>query len=387
MPTKSTYYIDAPNFADATAIYTDSGMTTCAPNGFYSMQGITRELVGCVLLPPTVCPACEFISIWDTTNTSSGSSNANQVKLPLVSGGTYNFSVDWGDGTKDLITSWNQAEVTHTYLSSGTYTITIKGTIIGWAFAGTGDRLKILEILQWGCFNHGDEINVFASCSNLELTNVSDTLELHNNVTLRQFFVNCTSLTTINNLNNWNVSNINNFFSMFFGCINFNDNLNDWDVTGANTYNGLNVAEGLHGMFKGCSLFNQPLNNWDVSNAQTLNAIFENCTSFNQDISMWDTSQVKDFQATFANCTAFDQQLGTWDMGNALTLSQFMQGKTQFNYSAANFDTTLVGWAAQTLQNGVVADFGLIKYTPIGQAAATSIVTNYAWTINSGGLI
>ena len=37
-----------------------------------------------------------FYSTWNTSNTSTGSSTATQIKLPLISTGTYNFVVDWG---------------------------------------------------------------------------------------------------------------------------------------------------------------------------------------------------------------------------------------------------------------------------------------------------
>ena len=46
-----------------------------------------------------------FISVWNTTLTSSGSSSSNQVKLPLIFSGTYNFLIKWGDGNQDTITS------------------------------------------------------------------------------------------------------------------------------------------------------------------------------------------------------------------------------------------------------------------------------------------
>ena len=35
-----------------------------------------------------------FISTWKTDNISAGSSQANQIKLPLMAGGVYNFTVD-----------------------------------------------------------------------------------------------------------------------------------------------------------------------------------------------------------------------------------------------------------------------------------------------------
>ena len=86
-----------------------------------------------------------FLSVWNTTKW--GSSGNNQVELALESGGTYNFDVYWGDGTNNTITSWNQAQVTHTYDSQGEYTINIKGTIVGWSFNDGGDKEKLLERL------------------------------------------------------------------------------------------------------------------------------------------------------------------------------------------------------------------------------------------------
>ena len=79
------------------------------------------------VITSTVTP---FISTWKTDNTSSGSSTATQVKLPLISTGSYNFTVDWGDSTTSTITAYNQAAVTHTYSVAGTYQIKINGVCI-----------------------------------------------------------------------------------------------------------------------------------------------------------------------------------------------------------------------------------------------------------------
>ena len=81
---------------------------------------------------------------------STGSSEANQIKLPLPNGPTYNFYVSWGDGHTDHITSYNQAETTHTYDLPGTKNVSITGTINGWRFADTGDKMKLLNISSWG---------------------------------------------------------------------------------------------------------------------------------------------------------------------------------------------------------------------------------------------
>ena len=79
--------------------------------------------------PPADAAGTTFTSSWNTTQTSTGSSAPNQIKLPLIASGNYSFVVDWGDGSTNTITSWNQAEVTHTYDTSGVKDLSIAGTM------------------------------------------------------------------------------------------------------------------------------------------------------------------------------------------------------------------------------------------------------------------
>ncbi len=81
------------------------------------------------------CEFGPFISILDTSLTSSGSSNPTQIKLPLLFTGRYNFTINCGDGSTDIITSYTQLQTIHNYVITGVYTITISGTIIGWRFS------------------------------------------------------------------------------------------------------------------------------------------------------------------------------------------------------------------------------------------------------------
>jgi|TARA_R110000744_G_scaffold271122_1_gene384140 hypothetical protein len=55
---QGTYYFDAATFASATAVFTDSDLTICAADGYYSDGVISRQLVNCVLLDAVVCPDC-----------------------------------------------------------------------------------------------------------------------------------------------------------------------------------------------------------------------------------------------------------------------------------------------------------------------------------------
>ena len=107
-----------------------------------------------------------FISQWNTTQISSGSSAGNQIKLPLESDGTYNFNVSWGDGNSNVITAYNQSDVLHTYSHGGIYMITITGTLIGWRFNNSGDVQKIIQIEKWGPVKLGNDGNYFDGASN-----------------------------------------------------------------------------------------------------------------------------------------------------------------------------------------------------------------------------
>ena len=93
-----------------------------------------------------------FTSNWDTTQAGSANDSVDleNGNYPLHSAGSYNFKVYWGDGTTDIITSYNQAETLHQYASTGIYEIRIGGEIINWSLNNGGDDDKILNISSWG---------------------------------------------------------------------------------------------------------------------------------------------------------------------------------------------------------------------------------------------
>jgi hypothetical protein len=54
--------------------------------------------------------------------------------------------------------------------------------------------------------------------------------------------------------------------------------------------------------------------------------------------------------------------------------------------STANYEATLNRWAAQAVQSNVSLDASPTRYSSAGAAARQSLITNYGWTINDGGL-
>jgi surface protein len=339
----------------------------------------------------------EFLSVWDTTKTSYGSSLSNQVNLPLQSGGDYNFNVDWGDGSNNTITDGDQLEKTHTYTFEGVYIINITGKIIGWCFNNGGDRLKILEIQQWGSLQLGNSGSYFNGCSNLELT-ATDNLNLTGTTTLYMAFRECYNLGNSGNMDDWNVSSVTDMRYMFFNTDSFNQPIDSWDVSSVTDMNSMfysansfdqpigswdvsNVTS-MDSMFLGAWSFNQPIGGWDVSGVTNMHGMFLDAFSFNQPIGNWDVSSVIDMWGMFSLAPSFNQPIGSWNVSSVTDMSYMFYGAT---LSTSNYDNLLLGWSQLSLQIDVTFHAGNSTYSSAAADARQFIITNFNWTIIDGG--
>jgi hypothetical protein len=299
----------------------------------------------------------DFISTWDTFRSGSAS---DTVVLPLLSGGTYSGTIDWGDSTTSTLSYANR---THVYASSGTYTITISGSDIqGWQFANTGDRRKITDISNWGTLKVTTD-QAFYGCTNLDVTAI-DAPTLTSNA-LSLMFHQCVSLTTCD-FSSWNTSVCTNIDRTFANCDNFNGDVSTWDVSNA-TFVG-----NIYG------------------------ATFTSCFAFNSDIGGWDISNITSVRVMMYNCDAFDRSLANWDVANITAANSFMSLAS--GLSTANYDATLVGWEA-TLEAAypsgagspnVNINFGGSQYSNalmnVGEARY-NLINVFGWTITDGGAV
>jgi surface protein len=300
-----------------------------------------------------------FVSVWDTSRTSTGSSTATQIRLPLVSTGTYNFIVDWGDGSIDRITTWNQAEVTHTYARAGVYQLTITGTLYGFTFyngsTGVGDRLKLLTIFKWGSgFRLGNNAGYFWGCENLQLNEVEDVLDLTNTTHFGSIFRDCFNLTTVNRINEWDTSKITLMGGVFLNCFRFNQDISNWDTSNVTDMILMFQCTGARGVF------NQYIGNWNTSKVTNMGQMFVNQPNFNQDISTkivttangssyvaWDTSNVTTMNFMFGGTTGirgvFNQNIGNWNTSKVTNMASMFQNQANFNQDLSTKVVTVSG--------------------------------------------
>ena len=312
----------------------------------------------------------QFVFTIDTENTSSGSSLNTQFMMPLVSGGSYNATVNWGDGSSDTITSYNQQEVTHTYSSAGQYEISIEGTLQGWQFNNAGDRLKMLDVKQWGVLDLSTNA-AFYGCTNLDAS-ATDAPTV-SSTSFGNMFRDCTNFDGA--IGNWNVSSVNNFGTCFYECSSFNKPLNSWNVS---------IATSIASMFFNCVSFDQDLNSWDTSNVENMASCFRNCSQFNGDIYSWNTTNVENMTSMLNNCDLFDQSLAAWTIANVSNFTNFMQNAT--GLSTSNYDATLIAWAAGVVDNNISINFGGSQFTESAYASRLSLIQDHNWTIVDGGI-
>ena len=294
---------------------------TVTANGIVSNQSLASFTI---LGAPT-----PFISRWDTTRLSAGSSANNQVKLPArsSSGYDYDFVVDWGDGSTDSFTSIpvSDAARTHTYATPGVYTITISGEFPEIYFGSSDDSLKILEITQWG--NKIWNSLIFFNCEDLVIS-----------ATDMPTFAPDTKLS-------------------FQWATNFNSPIGHWDTT--------NVTD-LSYAFQFVTAFNQPLAGWNTENVTNMDSMFDNARAFNRPIGNWDTSKVANMAAMFRNAQAFDQPLA-WNTSSVTNMSTMFQA-TKFNQDISGWNTGNV-----TAMNGMFNQNHFFNQ-PIGNWDTTKVV-------------
>ncbi|WP_158849450.1 BspA family leucine-rich repeat surface protein [Algibacter sp. L1A34] len=164
-----------------------------------------------------------FVTTWQTTASNE------DITIYTNSSYTYNYTVDWGDGT---ISNNAIGTVSHTYATAGAHTVSITGDFPAiYNYESPNNAAKLQTIESWG------------------------------NIAWKSMYY------------------------AFSGCVNLRLNTKDAP--------NLSSVTSLRGVFRGASSFNQDLSGWDVSNVIDMNDMFRNSSSFNQDLSDWATGNVR----------------------------------------------------------------------------------------------
>lgn len=307
-----------------------------------------------------------------TVNTTLAGSPTTDFVLPCANIGTYNAVIDWGDDSTSTITSYNDANLSHTYAVGGVYTISISGTLPAISFNNTGDKLKLIDVVQWGAWQPLQLTVAFYGCSNL-VGSVVDTLDLSQVTSLSQSFRNCSSLQM--DVAAWDMSPITNMALTFYQCSSWAPDLSGWDVSNVTTFSNC---------FYGCSSFNPDISQWDVSSCSVMTFAFGLCTSFASDVSGWDVSLLQSASSMFDGCSSFNSDLSAWDISNLVAASSICLNT---GLSTANLDAIYNAWSLLSVTSGLAISFSPTTYTIATSGAARAILTGAPnnWILTDGG--
>lgn len=244
--------------------------------------------------------------------------------------------VDWGDGTREVVSKVSTASLSHTYTSDATFQIKLytKALVpfIQYLNANDGDKdLTLRKVVSWG------ELN-----------------------TLRYQFSDCGELTTVPIVA---PPYANDYTSMFNGCTKFNSDLSGWNTSRVTL---------MDGMFSNAPLFNSNLTGWNVSNVTSMSSMFANATSFNGTVAGWDVKRLKDASYMFDGAVNFNQPLTDWDTVSLLKMNGMFRGAVKFNQNLSHLKTDKVTsldsvFSGATAFNGTVIGWNVSNVTSMYQ--------------------
>ena len=366
----------------------------------------------------------------DLVMTVAIASDGDSFDLRANSAGTYDASVNWGDGSSDAITAHDDAALIHTYSTAGTYTIAVSGTFSRIEMRQSTTKAALITVENLGVMgwdsdglNRGfEQCNRMTSfnagnCDTSAITTLFRTFRLcdratsidlagmdtTNVTTMESTFHDCNQLTSLN-LSGVSTANVTSFFSTFHDC----RALTTLDVSGFDT----SSATGMTNMFSECTgLTTLDLSSFDTSGVFSFSGMFGSCTNLSSvdlssfdtssainmksmfkqtgslstvDVSGFDTSSVTNFSQMFRTTGATDVRCDLFDISSATNLENFFGNSS---LTTARYDAVLIAWAAQTVTSGLTVNFGSSQFTSGGtaEAARTSLINDDGWTISDGG--
>lgn len=302
----------------------------------------------------TVNSSPNFITVWRTATTNVA------VTLPMKNGGTFNFTVDWGDGSPvGTVTSYADTDKTHTYATAGDYTVTITGVMSSIGFEGSASRLNLIRVNNMGSVGVTNLADAFKDCTNLTHFTGGDTSQV---TTMAGMFYGATKLavTDFTNFNTASVTTMTNMFrntylmatvnlstfntaavtdmsNMFYNCL----ALTSLDLSSFNTANVTNMSY----MFYNSPLVaSYNLSSFDTTKVTTMAFMFyQNSQLTSLNISNFNTANVVDMMGMFLKTIKLDAlDLSNFNTVKVLNMQQMFQETSAVTINVSSFNTLAV---------------------------------------------
>jgi surface protein len=270
----------------------------------------------------------EFITTWQT------STENQQVVIYTFSGETYNYTIDWGDGTIDTNVTGNKS---HTYATTVIHTVKISGTYPRITFNypnhnSNASRIKSIE--HWGINSWTSMNSAFAGCSNI-VNNADDIPDLSGVTDMSSMFRDAIDIGkgTATNWNSWDTAKVTDMSYLFMEAKSFNKDISNWNTS---------EVTNMRRMFSNARIFNQNIGNWNTAKVTNMNTMFGDARVFNQNIGNWNTAKVTTMYAMFSGANVFNQDIGGWNTSAVTTMAFMFYDSKIFNQDIGSWNTSAV---------------------------------------------
>ncbi len=212
-----------------------------------------------------------FKSVWRVGNSDYGDGKLS-IAFPLKKTDRdrnefeYEFTVDWGDGSRSETFNTESISADHKYAEAGDYTVKIEGPKFPTLYLYSNDRNKLIEVKNLGVVGWKDFSNAFYQCKKLSEFTVgnTDTSEVSD---MSQMFYYSRSLTSLD-LSGLDTSKVTDMSAMFFSSA-----ITSVDLSGLDTSKVTNTRSMFYGAQK---LASADLSDWNVSGLRFASGMFTN---------------------------------------------------------------------------------------------------------------
>lgn len=340
-----------------TVLATCSNNTTVNTCQLSCMPGYSIKNSQCVkeIIPPPKTNA--MVSVWRVPA-------GNFIELPLVKGYNYDFIVDWGDGTSNTITTYDDPNRKHTYNASADYTVTISGKLEAWDFYpahNTGQyyiklpsRNKLIKIESLGDLGWKNLRRAFMGCENLNSFSGGNTSGVTN---MSFMFFNAKSIVNID-LSSFDTRNVTDVSYMFSGL----RELTSLNLSRFETQNVTSMAGMFHESRK---LQNLSLSELFVTDKVTdMSFMFRRTNNLRGvDISGFNTSNVTNMDSMLAETPWLtNDAIRNFRTHNVTNMSKLFLGFTNDSLDLSHFDTRKVTKMTFMFQSARVVSLNLTSF-------------------------
>ena len=313
-------------------------------------------------------------------------SSYNFTTPALQASTTFPFTMDWGDGTVETITSTSQftsLRLVHTYDTDAYPRPVIQigkstdvGQVKSFSTGNGGSKLQLSDLKQFGqsTFTQFNILN-----AQKMLITAKDNLKT-NTVNLGSLLYNAYKANP-STINNWDISSVNTASTLFYSAQSFNQDLNNWDTSSTRAgQSDPGILSLANNTFAFNYKFNGDVTNWYTTRSTTMASMFYFCRVFNKDVSTkyisaansptgsayvaWDTQNITRFSSTFQGAKSFNQDISNWNTSKATTMRIMFGDATPFNQDVSTKQVTVNGVTYTAWDVSKVIDmFGMFGYT------------------------